>query len=100
MHSKRICQTAGTEQMWTSIQANRLSLQNIQTSSQDTAAQTYKLGPILHLHGQLVSLWSAPHPKQATSISTVPLQQRDQVKSKWFPHVSWLPGDVWLLYAS
>lgn len=54
MHSKRICQIAGTEQMWTSIQANRLSLQNIQPSSQGTAAQTYKPGPTLHLHGQLV----------------------------------------------
>lgn len=30
---KRICQTAGTEQMLISIQANRLSLQNLQPSS-------------------------------------------------------------------
>ena len=102
MHSKRVCQTAGTEQMWILIQANRLSLlkkKKLQVSSQDRAAQTCKPGPILHLHHQLASLWSAVHTKQATSASTVPLQQRDQVKSKWFPHVFLLPGDVWLLDA-
>lgn len=57
MHSKRICQTAGTEQMWLSIQAKRLSLQNLQLST-----QIYKPGPILHLHHPLASLRSALHP--------------------------------------